>query len=66
MTLPDDLHSLVDRLAVAKKKLGHAEEEVAKMKTLQTEIELLHHKLTLILDKAGFDESAIDLLLAAR
>ncbi len=66
MKLPADLHVLVDQLAIAKKKLANVEEEVAKIPPLQEEVARLRAKLFMILDKAGFTEEAVDLLLAAR
>lgn len=66
MTFPEDLHLLVDQLAIAKKKLANVEEEVAKVQPLKEEVDRLRLKLLMILDKVGFTEEAIELLLAAR
>ena len=66
MTFPTDLHVLVNQLAIAKKKLANVEEEAAKVPTFQQEVDRLRAKLLMILDKAGFTEEAIELLLAAR
>jgi len=60
------LHSLVDSLAIAKKKLANAEEEAAKVPKLQSEVDRLKSELMTNLDKVGFTEEAVELLLAAR
>lgn len=66
MNYPADLHVIVDQLAIAKKKLRDLEERVAGVPALQAEVDQLQARLVIILDRAGFDEAAVDLLLAAR
>jgi hypothetical protein len=61
-----EIHGIVDQLAIAKKKLANAEEESAKVPGFQATVDHLKSKLMIILDKAGFTEEAIELLLAAR
>ena len=71
MTLTDpltraDLHATVDALAIATKKLANVQEEVDKLPKMQAEVDRLKGKLLTMLDKAGFTEEAVELLLAAR
>jgi hypothetical protein len=66
VNFPADLHSLVDQLAIASKKLANIEEEAAKLPRAQEEVQILRDRLLTILDKHGFAEDAVDLLLAAR
>jgi len=60
------LHSTVDSLAVAKKKLANAEEEAAKVQPLTLEVNRIKSELMKLIDNLGFTEEAIELLLAAR
>lgn len=64
--LASDIHSTVDALAIAKKKLAYIDEELAKRPPVQAEVEALQSKLMNMLDKLGFTEEAVTLLLAAR
>lgn len=67
MTIPDpELHGIVNELAIAQKKLANIEEEVAKLKDAQDKVAVLRAKLVGMLDRSGFTEEAVDLLLAAR
>ncbi len=71
MTITDPLfksalHTVVDMLAVAKKKLANVQEEAAKEPKLQAEVDRLTSELTTMLGKVGFDVEVVDLLLAAR
>lgn len=66
MTFPSDLHELVDKLGIATRKLSHIEEEVARLPAAQEEVARLRTKLIASLNKLGFSEEAVDLLLAAR
>lgn len=66
MKFPSDLHEMVEQLTFATKKLASLQEEVAKIAPLQEKVDQLRAKLLATLDKHGFTEEAIDLLLAAR
>lgn len=66
MMLPTDLSKLVEKLAIASKTVKHLEGEAAKLLAARTEMERLKAELVLVLDRAGFTEDAVELLLAAR
>jgi hypothetical protein len=66
VTFPPDLAQVVDQLAVAKKKLVHMEEAVAKLQAAELLVNQLRARLVTMLGQHGFTEEAVDLLLAAR
>lgn len=61
-----ELHSLVDQLAIATRKLMNLQEEVAKIPQAQATVDQLRAQLLRSIEKQGFTEEAVDLLLAAR
>lgn len=66
MTFPSNLHELVEKVAIAKKKLTQLETEALKIPAAKNEFETLRAELSQILGKEGFPEETVDLLLAAR
>ncbi len=66
VTFPAELHSMVESLAVATKQLKGLQAEAEKVPAAQAKVDELRAKLLGVLDRAGFTEEAVDLLLAAR
>lgn len=66
MTIPSDLASVVNDLAVAQKKVAYYEEKLAGKAAAEADVTRLRARLLHILDQLGFPEEAAELLLAAR
>lgn len=66
MTIPSDLASVVNDLAVAQKRVAYFEEKLAGKVAAEEDVKRLRARLLHILDQLGFPEEAVDLLLAAR
>lgn len=66
MTFPPNLHELVEKLAIARKKLTQLEVEALKIPAAKNEFDTLRAELLKYLESEGFPEETVELLIAAR
>ncbi len=66
MNFPSNLHELVEKLAIAKKKLTQLETEALKIPLAKNEFDNLRAELVKYLETEGFPEETVELLIAAR